>query len=339
MRHLVLALAILAGCSSKEEPTLHVLTWEDYFAKDTEKNFEKEFGCHVKVDFIKDAEDYRTKLAGGKSGFDVVVPSDDVVADLVDRGLLEKLDLPKIPNLKNIAAKHRGLPFDPKNEVSVPYQWGTTGIAWNMDEIKTPPDSWAALWDPRNAGHAVLLGDTREVFAAAMRLDGADPNGTTRDSIAKARKRFEGWKPLAYVSSPKDMLVNGDAWIAQAYSGDAIQAAEGARGKKRIGFVIPKEGGTLWLDNLAIAKGAPNPDLAHKFIDYLLRPEVSAAITNERYFGSPNEPALKLIQKEVLDNKMAYPAEADLKRLSMLPVLSPEVRKALNDAWASIRGK
>jgi spermidine/putrescine transport system substrate-binding protein len=338
MKRLALAFAVLAGCSSgKSAPTLHVYTWENYFAKDTIATFEKETGCTVKLDFMESAEDLKTKLDGGKSGFDVVMPSDEVLSSLIGQGMLEKIDPAKVPNLKNVLAKHRGLPFDPKNEYSVPYQWGTTGIAYNKEKIVPPPDSWAAFWDPRWANRVSLLNDKREVFAAAMRLDGGDPSVTTADRIAKAAKRFDGWRPLAYETTPKDKLVSGDFWISQSYSGDAVQAAEGSDGK--IGYVIPKEGGTLWLDNLAIARGAPNTDLAHKFIDYILRPEVSAAITNERYFGSPNEAALKLIKKEVLDNRMAYPSDQDQKRLSMLPALTPEVKKALDAAWASIRGK
>jgi spermidine/putrescine transport system substrate-binding protein len=337
MKRLVLALALAAGCSSKEEPTLHLLTWPDYFAKDTRANFEKEFGCKVKIDYVENSEDYRTKLGGGKSGFDVIVPSDEVVADLIGRGLLERLDLSKVPNLKNIAAKYRGLPYDAKNEYSVPYMWGTTGIAYNKEKASPAPDSWAAIWDAKLGGRATLLNDKREVFAAAMRLDGSFGKGMSAETIKAASKRFDGWKPRAYESSPKEMLVNGDAWVAQCYNGDALQAASGSGGK--IGFAIPKEGGTLWLDNLAIAKGAPLGDLAHKFIDYLLRPDVSAAITNERFFGNPNEAATKLIKKDILENRVVYPSEDDQKRLALLPVMSPEVKKQLDDAWAAIRGK
>lgn len=337
MKRFALALALIAGCSDKEGPTLHVLSWPDYFAADTAAGFEKEFGCKVKLDFIESSEDLKTKLAGGKSGFDVVIPSDEVVADLIAQGLLEKLDPAKLPNLKNLAAAYRGLPYDAKNEHSVAYMWGTTGIAYNKEKVVPPPDSWAALWDPKMANRATLLADKREVFAAAMRLDGTDPKAVTAEAVKKAAKRFEGWKPAAYESSPKEMLVNGDAWISQCYSGDALQTADDTDGK--IGYVIPKEGGTRWVDNLAIAKGAPLNDLAHKFIDYLLRPGVSAAITNERFFGNPNEAAAKEVKAEVTGNRTAYPSEEDQKRLTLLPAVTPEVKKELDAAWAAMRGK
>ena len=337
MKRLLIALAFLASCSEKEGPTLHVLTWPNYVAKDTVPGFEKEFSCKVKLDFIESAEDLKTKLEGGKSGFDLVIPSDEVVADLIAKGLLEKLDHAKLPNLKNLAAAYRGLPYDAKNEYSVAYMWGTTGIAYNKEKVVPPPDSWAALWDSKLANRATLLADKREVFAAVLRLDGADPKAMTAEAVKKAAKRFKGWKPVAYESDPKEMLVNGDAWISQCYSGDALQAAEGSDGK--IGYVIPKEGGTRWVDNLAIAKGAPNADLAHKFIDYILRPGVSAAITNERYFGNPNDGAAKEIKPEVTNNRTAYPSGEDQKRLSLLPALAPDVKKELDAAWSAIRAK
>jgi spermidine/putrescine-binding protein len=334
----LLAAALGAGgCQTGKGPTLHVLTWPNYFAQNTQADFEKEFGCRVKIDFVENSEDYRTKLAGGKSGFDVVVPSDEVVADLVARGLLEKLDREKLPNLGNIAPAYRGLPYDPKNDYSVPYMWGTTGIAYNTDKVKPAPDSWGALFDPKWANRVTLLNDKREVFAAALRLDGAGPGSVSGAALKTAAQRFQSWKPQAYESDPKEKLMNGDAWLSQCYNGDALQAASGSAGK--IAFVIPKEGGSLWLDNLAIAKGAPQLDRAHQFIDYLLRPEVSAAISNERFFGNPNRSALKLIKKEVLENRVAFPSAEDQKRLALLPALPAELKAELDASWAALRGR
>lgn len=333
MKRLLLALLLVSGCSKSEGPTLRVLTWANYFAKDTISAFEKEAGCRVAVDYIESSETLRTKLSGGVSGYDVVFPSDEVLADLIAQGLLEKLDRSKLGGFANLAPDFIGQPFDPKNEHSVPYMWGTTGIAYNKEKIASAPDSWAALWDPKWANRATLLDDAREVFRAAMKLDGASE--FTTEHLAKASKRFESWKPLAWESSPKDLLINGDAWIAQCFSGDALQASQELGGK--IGFVIPKEGGTLWIDNLCIAKGAAQPELAHRFIDYLLRPAVSAAISNEMRFANPNAAARKLIQKEILDDPMANPGEAERKRLSLLPSLAPERKKALDEAWARLK--
>jgi spermidine/putrescine-binding protein len=335
MKRWFLALLCLAGCSKPEGPVLRVLTWEGYFAKDTIPSFEKAAGCRVAVDYIESSETLRTKLSGGNSGYDVVVPSDEVVAELVAQGLLEKLDRAKLPGFANLAPEFTGLPYDPKNEHSVPYLWGSTGIAWNKEKIKDPPDSWAALWDPRWANRASMLDDAREVFRAAMRLDGS--GDFTPEAVAKAAKRFETWRPLAWESSPKELLIQGDAWIAQCFSGDALQAAAELEGK--IGYVIPKEGGTLWIDNLCIAKGTRQPELAHRFIDHLLQPAIAAALSSELRFASPNAAARKLIAKEVLDDPLATPTEEVRKRLGLLPSLSPDRKKVLDEAWARIKRK
>ncbi len=314
---------------------IRILNWPDYFAKETLPGFEKESGCRVILDYIESSETIRTKLEGGKSGYDVVFPSDEVMPALVAAGLLEKLDPAKLPNLKNIGPRFRGLAYDPKNEYSVPYMWGTTGIAYLKDRVSPAPDSWAALWDAKVAKRATLLDDAREAFAAAVWLEGGDPMKTDFEAIDKGKRRLLAARPLAYESAPKDRLIRGEAWLSQCFNGDALQADEELQG--RVGYVIPKEGGTLWFDSMCVAKGAPSAELAHKFIDYLLRPDVSAAITNERYFANPNEAARKHIRKEVLENPMVYPSDEDLKRCHLLGELPPDLKKRMDDAWAEVK--
>lgn len=338
MRKLVLAVVLAAGCG-EARPDLHVLNWSDYFAPDTIAKFEKEFGCTVKLDYLESSEGLRTKLETVPSGYDVVFPSDEILPLLISRGLLERLDASKLPNLANLDAKWRGLPFDPKNEWSVPYLWGTTGIAYNQKRIDPPPDSWAALWDPKFADHATMLDDPREAFAAAMFLNGDDVDTPTAESIARAAAKLKAQKLLAYTSSPKDKLVAGDAWIAHCFSGDALQAADAKERAADIAFVIPKEGGITWVDNMAIARSAPQADLAHAFINHLLRPDVSAAISNEVWYANPNAAAQKHIDPKVLTHPITHPDEATLKRCRLLREPSPELKRKLLDAWAEVRAR
>jgi spermidine/putrescine transport system substrate-binding protein len=340
MRFALVLLLGLTGCSPSK-PELHVFNWADYFGPDTLKNFEKEFDCRVVPDYFESAETLRARLDGGRSGFDVVFPSDEVMRVFIAKGLLEKLDHGKIPNVKNLSPKFRGLDYDPKNEYSVPYMWGTTGIAYNKSKVNPAPDSWTVLWDPKYAGNVTILDDAREAFAAAIWADGGSPFTLGVDSIEKARKKLASAKVKAFDGQPKDRLIKGEAWIAQCYSGDALQAA-GAPAKVRsgdIGYVIPKEGGTIWVDNICIPKGAPNQALAHKFIDYLLRADVSAAISNEVSYANPNEAAQKLISKEILENRAANPTEDELKRCSLFKEIDPEIKKKLDDAWAQVKGQ
>lgn len=337
MKRALLAFLALSGCGPSR-PELHILTWPDYFAKDTLQAFEKETGCGVVVDHMVSSETLRAKLAGGRSGFDVVFPSDEVVPLLVAQGVLEKLDLSKIPNFRNIQSRFRGLPHDPGNAHSVPYMWGTTGIAFLKDKVSPPPESWEALWDPKLVRQMMMLDDGREAFAAALRITGADLRAApSAEAVEKAKKKLMERKPKAYNSSPKDKLVNGECWIAQCYSGDALQASSELGGK--VGYAVPKEGGTLWIDNLCIARDAPQRELAHRFIDYLLRPEVSAAITNETRFPNPNEAALKHIRREILEDPLVFPPEEVLSRCATLPVLPPEIKKAVDAAWAEVKAR
>jgi len=338
MKRIALALLFLAGCS-ENRPELHVFNWADYFAPDTVKNFEKETGCRVVLDYFDSSENLRARLEGGRSGFDVVFPSDEVMRAFIAKGLIEKIDPAKVPNLKHLAAKFRGLDYDPKNEYSVAYMWGTTGIAYNKSKVNPAPDSWAALWDEKVDGHVTILDDPREAFAAALWAEGGSPFSPKEDAIEKAKKKLLSAKLKAYDGQPKSRLIKGEAWMAQCYSGDALQAASEKTRAGDIGYVIPKEGGTIWVDNLCIPKGAPNRELAHKFIDYILRPEVSAAISNAVGYANPNEAALKLVGKEVLEDPVANPSPEELKRCLLLQELEPAIKKKLDDAWAQVKGQ
>jgi spermidine/putrescine-binding protein len=331
----ILALAVLLLPAPPAE--LHVLTWADYFAPDTVSGFEKEAGCKVVVDYFDSSEALRAKIQGGKSGFDVVFPSDEVLPSFVEQGLLEKLDPAKVPNARHLDARFRGLPFDPKNEHSLPYMWGTTGIAYNKAKVSPPPDSWGAFWDPKLAGRVTLLDDPMEAFAAAMALGGDDPLKPTAAAIEKAKRKLLEVRLLRHDSQPKIGLLKGEIWLAHAFNTDALQAAHAEERTADIGFVIPKEGGSLWIDLLAVAKGSPNPGLAHRFIDYLLRPDVSAAISNEIRCGNPNAEARKLIRKDVLEDPLANPRDEDLARCRVLQQFPPDLKRAMEDGWAETK--
>lgn len=334
MRYALLVALMLGGCSKKQE--LRILTWSDYFAEDTIANFEREFNCIVKVDYITDSDEMRTKLAGGAQ-YDVIFPSDDAVYQLRAEDRLEKLDLSKIPNVKNLSQKYRGLDYDPRNEYTVAYMWGTTGIAYDKEKVDPAPDSWAALWDARHVSKMTMLDDWHEAFVAAMYVNGDDPRKPTAESIERAKKKLLERRPLAYDSATKKKLIDRDVAIAHSFNGDAMQAAAETEGK--IGFVIPKEGATLWVDNLAIPKSVKNRELAHKFIDYILRPQVSGAISTYVRYANPNEAAQPHIAKDVLEDPIVYPSEGDLARCRLLIQLPADLKKQMQDAWAEIRSK
>ena len=332
MKKLLSALLLFLGCS-KAGPELHILNWGEYFADDTIAKFEKESGCRVIYDKFDSPEALRAKLDHTPSGYDVVFPSDELVPSLAAGGKLEKLDLSKLPNFKNIAAAFKGLGYDAKNEWSVPYMWSTTGIAYNRERVKPAPDSWAAIFDAKIQDHLSILEDPREVFAAALRLDGCDLAALTPEMIDKAKARLLGVKPKLVNGQPQDAMRKADVWIAQMYGGDAAQVGES------VGYVIPKEGGTFWVDNICIAKGSTRIDLAHKFIDFLMRADVAAANSNYKKYPSPNEAAKPMINKAILENPTIYPPADVLARCKLLGEMKPELKKRLMDAWGEFNAK
>jgi spermidine/putrescine-binding protein len=344
VRRLALILVLFAtgcGASKPDAPAapakseLHLLIWAEYLDKTLIAQFEKETNSRVVVDNFDSSDALRARLEHVPSGFDVVVPSDEILPGLIAEGKLEKLDAAQLPNFKNIAAPFRGMAFDPKNEYSVPFHWGTTGIAYDPAKI-AKPDSWATLFDAATSAKGTILDDPREVFAAALRLDGAALDTLTDAQLAKAKARILKARPKAWESQPQKMVIQGDAVIAQMWSGDAAQVAAERPG---IVFVIPKEGGTIWFDNLSIAKGSTQTALAHRFLDFMMRPEIAGANTNFKKYPSPNEAAKPHIKKEILENPMIYPPDADLKRTKPLGDMQPEMRKKLMQAWADVKGK
>jgi spermidine/putrescine transport system substrate-binding protein len=334
---LAILIFLAAGCNRRgggTKPELHLLIWADYLDKTLIEQFEKEANCRVVVDNFDSGEALVAKLEHVPSGYDVVVPSDEIMSKLIADGKLERLNPDKLPNFKYIAASFKGMSFDPKNKYSVPFHWGTTGVAYDTKKIAVAPDSWTTLFSPATAAKGAILDDPREVFAAALRIEGAALNTVTLEQLMNAKQRISKAKPKAWESQPQKMLIQGDVSIAQMYSGDAAQVAA-ERGD--IAYVIPKEGGTIWIDNLSIAKGSAEVELAHKFINFLMRPEVAGANTNFKKYPSPNEAAKPYIKKEILENPIIYPFEADLKRCKTLGEMQPEMKSKMMDAWARVK--
>jgi spermidine/putrescine-binding protein len=331
----LLVAAALAGCSRASE-TLHVFNWDDYFAPDTLSRFEREAGCRVTLDTYESGQDLLAKLVAGGEGYDVCFPSDEILPALLDKGLLLELDLGRIPNAKHLSPERLGLPFDPTNAYTLPYFWGTTGIAYNREKVNSAPASWNDLWNEAHGRRVSILDDAREAIGAALRADGRSANEADPAALRQAQERLLRQKPLllGYDSAPKERLISGEVWIAQCFSGDAIQARSAGAA---IDYVVPREGASLWIDSMAIPKGARRADLAHRFIDYLLRPDVSAAIADHVGYANPNDAARALTRKEILEDPIVYPPPAVLERCEWLRPLPPAEKQRVEDLWAEVK--
>ncbi|MDP2312261.1 MAG: spermidine/putrescine ABC transporter substrate-binding protein [Pseudomonadota bacterium] len=292
------------------EKELKICNWSDYIAEDTIANFEKETGVKVTYDTFESNEELIGKLQAGATGYDLVCPSGYAVQVLLALKLLEPLNPKYLPNQGNIATQFRKTAFDPTDAHTVPWQWGITGIAYRADKVKAPPDSWAVFHDPQYKGKLTMMDDMRDVIGAWLKFRGKSLNSTVAEDLAAAKADSLTAKALlqSFVSAPvKGQLVAGDVWIAQLWNGDTIQAkAE----NDKIEWVLPKEGGAIWCDSMVMPKGAPNKRAAHAFLDYILRPEVGAAISNFTGYGSPNSAATAKMEKPV-----AYPTDEQMKLL------------------------
>ena len=292
------------------EKELHIYNWSDYIAEDTVPNFEKEFGVKVTYDTYESNEEMVAKLQAGATGYDIVVPSGYIIPVMVATDLITPINRKYLTNFNNISPIFQNLPTDPGNKHTVPWQWGTTGIAYRHDKVKTPVDSWAVFHDKQFGKKLTMMDDGREVIGAFLRYRGHSLNSTNPAELSRAKAdSITAKKQLkAYISAPvKAQLISGDVWISQLWNGDTTQAkAE----QPNLTYVIPKEGCTIWGDSMCVPKTAPNKRAAHEWMNYILRPEVGAALSEATGYGTPNAAAAKVMKTPV-----PYPTEDELKRL------------------------
>jgi putrescine transport system substrate-binding protein len=346
-----------ADAGNSAEKVVYVYNWSDYIAEDTLAGFEKETGIKVVYDVYDSNELLEAKLMAGGSGYDLVFPSARPFAQRhIQAGVYAPLDLAQLPNRANLdPAILAGLEdVDPGNAHTVPYMWGTTGLGINVAKVRealgpdVPLDSWALLFDPANASKLAACGisvldDEQETFAAALIHAGRDPNALTGDETQRVADAYARIRPfIRYFNSSKyiDDLANGDICLAMGYSGDIFLAgdrAEEAGNNVEIQYVLPREGAVRWVDLMAIPKDARHAANAHALINYLLRPEVAAGITNYVAYASPNTAATPLVDPEIAGDPAIYPPAEVLAKLVDPQTFAPEVTRERVRAWTSIK--
>ena len=317
---------------------LNVFIWSNYLPESVVEEFESRYNAKVNVELYDSNEALLARLQSGGVSYDVIVPSDYMVTVLKEQGLLEEIDLDAITNFSNLEPEFVRGAYDPLNQFSIPYMWGTTGIAYRKDKVAGPVDSWSALWDGRYKDRIAMLDDVRETFGAALKSLGKSLNSTDPSDIRQAARLLAEQKPLvkAYDSGGFDqLLLSGDAWIAQAYSG---QIAKAMSENSQIGYSIPKEGCTIFVDNLCIPRGAANRELAHQFINFVLEARVAADIANGTGYSTTNLAARGYIRPELLSNEAAYPPAEDRRRCELIIDLGPAI-SIYDDLWTEIKSE
>ncbi len=292
---------LLSSCNKSS--VLRIYNWADYIPEEVIQQFEKEYNCKVIYDTFASNEEMFAKIKSGGTGYDIVFPSGDHVKMMINEGLLEKLDLSKIPNFKNIdPIVLSKTTYDPNHEYSVPYMMGTTGLIVNKKYLKDYEKSWSIYERADLKGKMTLLDDMREVFGAALKYLGYSVNTTNPDEIEQAKQVILKWKENIVkfdATTYAQGVVNGEFWVVHGYPENVFQLIP-EEDLENFEFFVPKEGGTLWIDNMVILKDAKNKDLAYKFINFILRPEIAAQISDYLMIPSPITDAQKYKKVEPL---------------------------------------
>lgn len=301
--------------SDKAKKTLILYNWEEYIGSETIEGFEKETGIHVEEVFFENEEESIAAVQSDPGTYDLLVTSDDMAREMSEARILSKLDTSKIPNLRYINKKYLNLPHDPEQKYTVPYLWGTTGLAVNKKYITKNSDSLKVLFDERYKGKIATLSDGFEVFGNALKVMGLSINTTDPEKLAEAKEMLLKQKPLLVgyldVQAIQDMLIKEKLWAAQIYSGEGLVVADE---NENIEYVIPKEGAPTYLDLFVLLRDARNKDEAHLFLNYILRPEVNAKIASELWYATANEAAEPFMDPEVIQSPSVYPSPEVLAR-------------------------
>jgi spermidine/putrescine transport system substrate-binding protein len=318
-----------------EAKQLNFYNWTDYIADDTIPNFQKRTGIKVTYDNYSSNDELFAKMTVGNTGYDIIVPTDATLVKMKHGNLLQQLDLRKIPNVGNLDPRFRNAAYDPGNQYSIPWQWGTTGIGFDKTKVGGEVTDWDAFNLPAIKGKSSYLDEARDAFAMALFALNKDPNTTNDADLDQAKDYLiELKKKIQSITSDyQDPLKSGRLLLSQAYSGDVftIQADN-----PNIQYVIPKSGAFSWVDSMAIPKGAPHPNNAMLFMNYMLEPQVGAALTNAVNYGSPNRAASKYIHKDILDNPLIYPPADVLEKLPFQKDIGEDEQK-YNDRWTEVK--
>ena len=352
-----LALACTATFAQEEEKILNIYNWSDYIAEDTIKNFEKETGIKVRYDNFDNNEILHAKLVAGKTGYDIVVPSSNWAKLQLDGGLLRKLDKSQIPNLKNLdpALQAQLARMDPGNDYMVNWLWGYTTVGINVDKVKAalggmpmPDNVWDLVFKPeyisklKSCGVSFLDSAT-EVVPAALHYLGKPSFSKNPSDYAAAAQLLKTVRPHVTLFSSSGYIndmANGSICVALGWSGDiniARQRAIDGKTGNNIEAMIPKTGGLLFFDVMAIPADAPRPANAQKFINYILRPEVHASLTNKVFYANPNAESKKFIRPEVASNPTVFLAPADLSKMVAPDSLNNDLRRLMTRTYTSFK--
>ncbi len=331
------------SCQSKSKPKLYIFNWTDYIAPELIEKFKQENNCEIIYDMYNSNENMLTKVTTSQAMYDIIVPSGDHLEIMKAKGLLNQIDKSKIPNLQNLdpVIMQKARQYDPTNEYGIPYFWGTSGFVYNkkyLSEEQMADVSWDIIGDTLFNGKNVIsmLDDAREVVGAALIYSGFTPNTLDSQALLQAETALLRWDTnISHYDSDsyKNEIQDGTVWIAHSYNGDALQIIQE---NPQIGFTLPKEGSTLWIDFMVIPEQSENKELAYKFINFMLEPENSKENALYVQYATPNIQAIQLLPDDIKNNKFIYPDSVYLNKCHLINNIGEGVLQ-IDQIWQRIR--
>jgi len=347
--------AVVALPAAAQDRVVNVYNWSDYIDDSIIADFTKDTGIKVVYDVYDSNEILETKLLAGGSGYDVVVPSaSPFMVRQIAAGVYQKLDKSKLPNISNEwdVVQKAVSKYDPGNEYSVNYMWGTIGIGYNTKKVQEALgvdkiDSWDAVFKPENMQKlnscgVYFLDAASDVISTALHYLGLNPSSSSPEDLAKVEELMLSIRPYIRKFHSSEMinaLANGDICVAVGYSGDLFQArdraAEADQGVE-LEYVIPKEGAQMWFDQMAMPADAPHPAEALEFINYILKPEVAAKASNYVFYANGNKASQPLLDKEIIDDPAIYPPEDVMAKLFTVEPYDARGQRLITRSWTKI---
>ncbi len=353
--------ALAAGLASpalaQEEKVLNIYNWSDYIADDTIKNFEKETGIKVRYDLFDSNEILHAKLVAGKTGYDIVVPSSNWARMQIDGGLLRQLDKSKLPNLANMdpSLQAQIAKLDPENKHLIVWLWGFTTVGINTEKVKAalggmpmPDNAWDLVFDPKYISKlkscgVSFLDSPSEILPPALQYIGKPAYSKVSSDYQEAGRLLQTIRPYVTLFSSSGYIndmANGSICVALGWSGDiniARQRAIDGKTGNNIVALIPKTTATLFFDTMAIPTDAPHPNNAHLWMNYIMRPEVHAGLTNKVFYANPNAAATKFVKKEIAENKTIYLTDEDKKKMIVPEPSNADIRRTMTRVYTKFK--
>jgi spermidine/putrescine transport system substrate-binding protein len=323
----------------KSDKILRIFNWEEYIGSETLDKFTEQTGISVQMDIYEDEEEMFALIRSDLSAYDLVVASDDLVREMTITKILSKIDLDKIPNAKYLDDKFVNLSFDPKQEYSIPYLWGTTGLVINTLYIDENENSWNVLFSDNYAEKIAMLNNPYEVLSVPLKLMGESINTTDKPILLNAekklmeqRKNIHGYYDAITIV---DMLISEEIWAAQIYSGEGIAASDE---NENLQYIIPEEGAPIWLDTFVIPRDAENIDSAHLFLNFIMEPEINASIASELWYATANLEALKYMDREVIEMESVFPDKNTLLKCEYYGDIG-NATKIVSEIWSHLKNQ